>query len=94
LYLLFCFVVVVVVVVLKGANCLGLLCEEIDIIGTDPNNAFVANYQVYKGIATSATQAVGRVAQQLAIRRLLRKVERQTTGYSPPTTPHFLFSFL
>eukprot|EP01114_Cavostelium_apophysatum_P004552 TRINITY_DN1484_c0_g1_i2.p1 TRINITY_DN1484_c0_g1~~TRINITY_DN1484_c0_g1_i2.p1 ORF type:complete len:1402 (-),score=458.43 TRINITY_DN1484_c0_g1_i2:3446-7651(-) len=43
-------------------------------------NSFVSNYQVYRKIASSGVLSTGRVAQQLAIRKLLRRVERQTNG--------------
>lgn len=63
----------------KAANCFRLLCEEIAVIGADSSNVFAANSSVYEKIG-SLGSLPGRVAQQLAFRKLLRKVERQTQG--------------
>eukprot|EP01119_Soliformovum_irregulare_P019017 TRINITY_DN5943_c0_g1_i1.p1 TRINITY_DN5943_c0_g1~~TRINITY_DN5943_c0_g1_i1.p1 ORF type:complete len:2529 (-),score=855.67 TRINITY_DN5943_c0_g1_i1:42-7628(-) len=65
----------------KASSCFGLICEELDILGTtDTANVILVNYPVYKKLASSGILSTGRVAQQLAIRRLLRTVERQTPG--------------
>jgi hypothetical protein len=64
----------------KAATCLGLLCDEIDIVGSENASVISTNYQVYRKIAASGVLTTGRVAQQLGIRKLLRKVDRPTSG--------------
>lgn len=64
----------------KAATCLGLLCDEIDIVGSENASVISTNYQVYRRIAASGVLTTGRVAQQLGIRKLLRRVDRPTAG--------------
>ncbi len=65
----------------QSENCLGLLCDEIDILGegVDSDNVIVANYVTYKKLASTAVMFTGRAAQQRAIRVELRRI-RQTPG--------------
>jgi hypothetical protein len=56
------------------------MCDEVDIVGADNNSSIFANYQVYRKIAASGVLSTGRVAQQLAIRKLLRRIDRPTAG--------------
>ena len=59
---------------------MGHLCDEIDIVGSDDAGIISTNYQTYRKIAASGVLSTGRVAQQLAIRKLIRRVDRPTTG--------------
>jgi len=81
--------------VTKAENCLGLLCDEIDILGDADSveNSLAPNYLTYKKLATSSALPTGRAAQQRTIRIELRRV-RPTTGNfcvsHPILAGHFL----
>lgn len=64
----------------KSSACFGLICDEIQITGEEVRNVFVLNYQVYSKIRSAGVGSAGRVAQQLAIRKLLRRLNRTTEG--------------
>ena len=58
----------------------GLLLEETDIVeSTVPNETSLqSNYEIYKKLSSLGVLSTGRVAQQLAIRKTLRTVERSS----------------
>eukprot|EP00002_Diphylleia_rotans_P008478 TRINITY_DN1834_c0_g2_i3.p1 TRINITY_DN1834_c0_g2~~TRINITY_DN1834_c0_g2_i3.p1 ORF type:complete len:2567 (-),score=480.65 TRINITY_DN1834_c0_g2_i3:159-7859(-) len=65
-------------VVSKAATCCGLMCEQYDLLRMP--NSFSYNYSEYKSLASDGVLKTGRVAQQKAIRTILKKVERQSDG--------------
>eukprot|EP01090_Pellita_catalonica_P017046 TRINITY_DN5062_c0_g4_i1.p1 TRINITY_DN5062_c0_g4~~TRINITY_DN5062_c0_g4_i1.p1 ORF type:complete len:2520 (+),score=346.34 TRINITY_DN5062_c0_g4_i1:70-7629(+) len=63
-------------VVAQCTSCFGLLCDEVDIISDEnPKNGFVANYEIYRNMSNVGAVFQGRMAQQRAVRLLLRRVQ-------------------
>lgn len=54
--------------VTKAATSLGLLCDEIDILGADHGNVLFANYGVYKKLASSGVLSTGNQRSKSGLR--------------------------
>lgn len=66
-----------------SAQCIGLLCEEVDHIRariTEAEHSILANYDAYQQLGAVSHVTTGREVQQRAIRKVLRQVEQPTNG--------------
>ena len=70
----------------KSINCIKLLCNEIELRKNDDLqfgnefHPFLIHYVEYKQLTDTGILSTGRQAQQKAIRNILQKIERTTTG--------------